>query len=116
MQLLLADPAARRAAAELASALEDGTLADAIEQSYDLSAEEAAEASAAVSRALVDTWGNRSHYLPYGQWLADIQPALLHVLVDAAARAVHNPWAGGEGLRVLSHALGYIARDHRLFA
>ncbi|MFD7639610.1 hypothetical protein ACFV4P_03060 [Kitasatospora sp. NPDC059795] len=115
MQLLFADHAARLATAELARALEDGTLADAVEQSYDLSHEEAAEACSAVRRTLIDTWGNLAHCLTYEQWLADAQPALIHVLVDVAARTVDKPWTGGDGLRALRHALARMDADARLF-
>ncbi|MCX4749263.1 hypothetical protein OG455_27785 [Kitasatospora sp. NBC_01287] len=114
MQLLLAGGAAHQATADLVRALDDGTLASALEQPYDLSAEEAAEACAAVRRALIDTWGNSGYHLTYEQWLADAQPALFHVLVDTAARAIDKPWTGGHDLRVLRHALGRIAADPRL--
>ncbi|MFE2346160.1 hypothetical protein [Kitasatospora cineracea] len=106
--LLLADDTARQSTADLARALDDGTLAHALQQPYDLSAEEAVEACSIVHRALVETWGNDGFHLTYGQWLDQAPPALLHVLVDTAARAVDGSCKGGDGARTLRYALSHV--------
>ncbi|MFJ4791710.1 hypothetical protein [Kitasatospora purpeofusca] len=114
MQLLLADDAARPTMAALTRALEDGTLAVALQEPYDLSLDEATEVCALVDRTLVDVWGGSHPHLAFAQWLTGAPPALLHVLVDSAARAIHNPWTGGDDLHVLRYALGRIATDPAL--